>query len=80
MGEFLWFGTMLGASVGFVHFLQFLLTRAGRPGRNFLRHLWHGLWIWALWTLFGAYVLAFWLLGLVLMAISSFLPGKAGVQ
>ena len=65
LGDFIWFGTMLGAGLGLAHALYFIATRLGRPGTRAAGVLWHGLWIWGLWALFGAYVLFFWLLGLV---------------
>lgn len=69
MSEFIWYGTVLGAILGAFHFLHILFSRLGQPGTNLIGTLWQGLWTWALWTLFGAYVLAFWLLGLVLYLI-----------
>lgn len=70
MGEVIWFGTVLGAVVGALHCVQFLISNLGQTGRHSIRTLWHALWILALWTVFGAYVLAFWLLGAVVFILS----------
>lgn len=70
MGNFLLIGVILGAAVGFLNMLTFMASRLGQPGLNPLKTLWHGLWIWILWTVFGAYVLALWIVGLVLYGIA----------
>ena len=36
--------------------------------------LYHGLWTFALWTLFGSYVLAFWILGAVGQSVARLIP------
>lgn len=80
MGDFIWFGTVLGAVLGALHFLQFLASRLGRAKGHNVHTYWHALWIWALWTLLGAYVLAFWLLGLVLYVIARPFGRKAAAR
>ena len=78
MIEFLWTGTAAGAAIGLLHMLYTLATRLGRPGLNPLKTVWQGLWTWALWTLFGAYVLAFWILGAICLGLSKLLHGRRG--
>ncbi len=78
MSDFLWVGTVLGAVLGLLHMLHTFATRLGRPGLSPVKTLWQGSWTWALWTLFGAYVLAFWLLGLVCLGVSRVLHHTRG--
>ena len=78
MSEFLLAGTVLGAAVGFVHMLYILSRRLGRPGLSMPKTLWHGIFTWCLWALFGAYVLAFWILGLVCLGMSRLLRRMRG--
>ena len=68
--EFLWTGTIAGAVVGLFHMLFTFSTRLGQPGLSPLKTLWQGVWTWVLWTLFGAYVLAFWILGAVCLGVA----------
>jgi len=70
MSEFLWVGMTLGAVIGLLHMLHTFATRLGRSGLSSVKTLWQGIWTWALWTLFGAYLLVFWILGLVSLGIS----------
>ena len=73
MGTYLLAGTAIGAIVGFFHMLYIFSARFGRPGLNPYKTLWQGVWTWGLWTLFGAYVLTFWIFGLLCMGISKVL-------
>jgi Na+/proline symporter len=70
MGLFIWWGTLLGALLGFAHAAQIVLSRRASKFDSGAKTLWTALWVWALWTLFGAYVLALWIIGLVLMSLS----------
>ena len=70
MNAYLWIGTTIGAIVGFLHMLIIFQTRLGRAGLAPLKTVWQGIWTWILWTLFGAYILAFWILGAVLLGVS----------
>jgi len=70
MVEFLWIGSALGAVVGVLHGIYLYRQQsAGAPANdstgNRAAGLYYGLWAFVLWTLFGAYVLAFWILGAV---------------
>ena len=76
MVEFLWTGTIVGAVFGLLHMLFTLSTRLGQPGLNPLKTVWQGIWTVVLWTLFGAYVLAFWILGAVCLGAARLLRGK----
>ena len=80
MSDFIWIGTLMGAAVGFLHFLQTLTARLGKPGTSAIRTLWQALWNWALWTLFGAYVLFFWLIGLILYSVFGRSTGRTKTQ
>ena len=62
MDVFLWVGSTLGAGLGLLHGV-YLYRRQAARGRA--RSLYTAVWTFALWTLFGSYVLAFWILGFV---------------
>jgi len=70
MQEFLWAGTFLGAVFGLTHavhiYRQQMTYRGAGPGGA----LYFALWTFALWTLFGAYLLVFWIIGAVGLGIS----------
>ena len=81
MDQFLWLGTALGAVLGVLHAVHLYRQRAARvltggPGRQKAESLYYGLWAFALWTVFGAYVLGFWILGSVGLGISRLLSGR----
>ena len=70
MSAFLWIGTALGALAGLCHAALVYRQQAAAPGGATGRGLYYSLWTVLLWTLFGAYLLAFWLLGLLGMGLS----------
>jgi branched-subunit amino acid ABC-type transport system permease component len=72
MGEFLWIGSALGAVPGLLHGIHLYRQQAARP----LTGAYYGLWAFALWTLFGSYLLAFWILGALAMGIARLLPRR----
>ena len=81
MELFLWIGSILGALVGLAHGIQIYRSRAhrvltGAGGGGKLSGAYCGLWAFALWTMFGAYVLAFWVLGSVAYSISRLMPQR----
>ena len=79
MSWFLWIGAWVGAVIGLIHTLHVLATRLGQPGLPMAKTLWQGAWTWALWSLFGAYVLAFWIVGALLLGCSRLLGrGREG--
>lgn len=77
MNEFLLFGTALGAAVGILHGLHVYRMQAARADGGPFRGAYYALWTFALWSLFGSYVLAFWLLGgLLRLATGSKAPPR----
>ena len=73
MGIFLWLGSGLGAVLGVLHGVHLYRRQTARAitGGSLsprVSGLYYGLWAVALWTLFGSYVLAFWVLGAVAYA------------
>jgi len=77
MSTYLWIGSGLGALIGLLHALHMFRRQSAMPASNPALALWFALWTLALWTLFGAYVLTFWLIGAAGMALSR-VAGKAG--
>jgi hypothetical protein len=78
MMEFLWTGVVVGAVMGLLHMLHTFASRLGRPGLGSLKTFWQGVWTWGLWTVFGAYVLTFWILGLICLGAARLLNAKRG--
>ena len=70
MTAFLWIGTLLGASFGLLHGAWVARQQFAVSG-DLTRALWFALWTLVLWTVFGAYLLAFWLIGAAAYALSS---------
>jgi hypothetical protein len=70
MDNFLLMGSALGALLGLLHgviLFRQIAVRAradGIPGGK-AQALYYALWAFVLWILFGSYVLAFWILGLL---------------
>ncbi len=79
MESFFWIGSALGAAFGLLHGVYLYRQQAGRALEGGAagaraRGLYYGLWAFALWTLFGSYVLAFWILGSVGFAVARLIP------
>lgn len=70
MSVILAIGTALGALVGLVHSVIVYGEQRSLPGRTRGRALLFAVWTVALWTIFGAYLLIFYLLGAALMALA----------
>lgn len=70
MDQFLFVGTILGAVFGALHAPLVYRNRIADEGATSLRAGYFAIWAFALWTLFGAYVLAFWLIGFSGLAVS----------
>ena len=66
---FLWIGTALGALVGLLHGAAMFGARRAAGGA-LGEALYYSVWTLALWTLFGAYVLLFYILGGVAMLVA----------
>lgn len=70
MNEFLWLGTSLGAGFGVLHAVQVYRGKVEEEGASIGRAGYFALWTVALWTLFGAYLLVFWIVGAIGLAVS----------
>ena len=82
MDLFLWIGSAIGAALGFLHAAYLYraiaarASAAGATGIN-VRGLYYGVWTFALWTIFGSYVLAFWLIGGIASSIVRLIPRRS---
>lgn len=82
MGDILFYGTCIGAVIGVIHAIHFVATRLSGPG-NPVRTIWHGTWLFVLWTAFGTYVVALWLIGVLVLGIAKVVsskPEKSGAR
>ncbi len=70
MVTFLWIGTFLGTVLGVVHGISVFRQQSALADGSFGRALYFALWTLALWIVFGAYLLAFWILGAFGLALS----------
>lgn len=70
MSEFLLVGWVLGLGVGLFHAASLIQRQAAR---GILPALYNALWSLVLWTIFGPYVLAVWLIG----GVFQLMAGKA---
>ncbi len=70
MSEYLWAGTVLGTVFGAIHAVQAYRQRVADEGASSGRAAYFALWTITLWTLFGAYLLTFWIIGAVGLVIS----------
>lgn len=70
MDQFLLWGTVLGALCGALHAPLVYRNRVADEGASPLRAAYFAAWTFGLWTLFGAYLLAFWLIGAAGMMVS----------
>ncbi len=81
MANFLWLGSAFGAIFGMLHGIYLYRQQAacalasGTTGARAIG-LYYGLWAFALWTLFGAYVLALWVLGSIAYLIARLVSGR----
>ena len=75
MDHFLLLGSLIGALCGALHAPLVYRNRRRDEGASLApSHAEaHALWAFALWTLFGAYLLLFWVIGAVGMAVSRLL-------
>src|SRR5262249_48916397 len=82
MANFLWIGSALGAALGLLHGIYLYRQQTARvlaSGTTSSRAmgLYYGIWAFALWILFGAYVLAFWIVGSIVYWIARLVPRGA---
>ena len=62
-----------------LHAVQVYRRRVEEEGAGTGRAVYFALWAVALWTLFGAYMLAFWIIGVIGLAVSRLRrPAEAG--
>jgi hypothetical protein len=81
MGAFLWLGSGLGAVLGLLHGVYLYRRQTARAVAGGVLSpravgFYYGLWAFALWTFFGSYVLAFWVLGAVAYWTMRFATGR----
>ena len=81
MVEFLWLGSALGALLGLIHGVHIYRpiaarTPMGRGPAGKVQGLYYALWTLLLWTLFGSYVLVFWILGVLIYPIVRLIQGS----
>ena len=82
MDLFLWIGSAIGATLGFLHgvYLYRKITARASVGDATginVRGLYYAVWTFALWTLFGSYVLAFWLVGSIGSSLVRLIPRRS---
>jgi hypothetical protein len=77
MENFLFWGTALGFVLGALHAPFVYRSRIADEGASPARAAYFAVWAFTLWALFGAYLLAFWLIGAAGIAVSRL---KRGVE
>lgn len=77
---FVWIGATIGACLGLLHGAQLYRSINARGHGSPWRGLYTAVWAFALWTLFGSYVLAFWLIGIGIRTVVQLLPKRSSVQ
>jgi hypothetical protein len=82
MTDLLWIGSALGAALGLLHGIYLFQQQTARALASSTTSsravgLYYGIWAFALWTLFGAYVLAFWIVGFIAYLIARLVPRGA---
>jgi len=80
MELFLWIGSALGAVLGLLHgayLYRQIAARAANGGTGLnIQGLYYGVWTFVLWTIFGSYVLALWLVGAVASSLVRLIPKR----
>jgi hypothetical protein len=76
----MWIGAGVGACLGLLHGLQLYRSIGARAHGYPRRGLYTAIWAFVLWTLFGSYVLAFWLIGFGIRTIVGLLPRRSPVR
>lgn len=70
MATFIWLGTAAGFFTGLVHAFHLVREHHVAGPYGLAAVIYRAIWAVLLWSLFGAYLLAFWILGSVLMLLS----------
>ncbi len=70
MAMFFWIGTALGVVAGMLHASLVFRRRLAEGSGGIAEAVYFAAWTIALWIMFGAYVMAFWIVGLIGMALS----------
>jgi hypothetical protein len=66
----LWLGMALGFAIGFLHATQIIAIGSNDSSPDsFFARLYRAAWAMGLWTLFGAYLLALWILAFILRQV-----------
>jgi hypothetical protein len=76
MDLFIWIGSALGGVLGLLHGVRLYRQKVAYAGGGRAAGLYYGLWAFVLWTVFGAYVLAFWILGSIGYALARLMPRR----
>jgi hypothetical protein len=79
VNTFLLIGALLGAVIGVLHAGYLYRDRIAGGHSGIVSAAWFAAWTLALWTVFGPYPLAFWIIGAVGLAFSR-LRGKSGAR
>jgi hypothetical protein len=79
MDSFIWLGSTLGAVLGLLHGAHVYRTISARSRGENSRGLYAAAWTLVLWTLFGSYVLALWIIGCVAWALARLFPGRSAI-
>lgn len=70
LGAFFWAATGLGFIAGLAHAMHIVSSQWSLPGLNARpMALYRAAWAVALWTVFGSYLVALWIIGGVLKAV-----------
>jgi hypothetical protein len=69
MTTVVWAGTIVGAFLGCLHAIYVYRVVAAEPAGHG-RAGYHALWTFALWTVFGSYALALWLISVIAYAVA----------
>jgi hypothetical protein len=75
----LWLGSALGAVIGLLHAGYIYRGRLQRSANDRIMAVYRGLWAFALWVLFGSYLLVLWVVGVIAYAAVRAVPGLRSV-
>jgi len=70
MGTVIWLGTAVGFVAGLIHAVHLVGEHHATGSNGLAVTIYRAIWALILWSLFGAYLLALWILGSVLMLLS----------